>query len=355
LSKMNIRERVITAAETVLEREGAIGPLELLQQIGFLYSGHVAQWLKGNEYFSDLESHIQCGEKKLADTWRHFFEWVRKKELEPIEASYAGKSRFGSEPLRITIDGDPQREQFFRTQYRPANLSPAKKQRLEKKLNKTPDLTVFQLTSDRSDCSECGVEILKGELLLLEKQKPLCMSCADMDHLEFLPSGDTALTRRTRKYSPLVAIVVRFSRPRKRYERQGILATPDAIARAEVECATDADERAARRKLDAARRQQQDKQLIADMTDVILKQYPSCPSQEAAAIAAHTAARGSGRVGRSVAGQSLSAEAIRLAVRAWIRHQHTDYDKLLMQGFPRDEAREMIAGKVERVVDSWTE
>lgn len=112
---MNIRERVVTAAEAVLEREGAVGPLELLQQIGFLHFSHVGQWLKGNECYSDLESLLQCGEKKLADTWRHFFEWVREKNLEPFEASYAGASRFGSESFRITIDGDPQREQFFRT------------------------------------------------------------------------------------------------------------------------------------------------------------------------------------------------------------------------------------------------
>jgi hypothetical protein len=350
---MDMRDRVIAAAKAVLEREGAVGPLELLQQIGFLHVSHVQQWRKGNEYYSDLESHIQCGPKKLAETWRHFLEWVREKKLEPIEASYAGASRFGAETLQITIDGDPQREEFFRTQYRPADLSPAKKQRLEKKLNKTPDLTVFQLTSDRSECSECGVELLRGELLFLEKQQPLCLTCADMDHVEFLARGDTALTRRTQKYSPLVAIVVKFSRARKRYERQGILATPDAIARAEAECASDADERAARRKLDATRRAEQDKQLVADMTAAILADYPACPPAEAAAIAAHTATRGSGRIGRSASGQSLSPNSIRLAVRAWIRHQHTDYDRLLMQGIPRDEAREMIVGNVKRVEESW--
>jgi hypothetical protein len=350
---MNMRERVVTAAEAVVRRDGAVGPLELLQQIGFLHVSHVQQWRNGNEFYSNLESHIQCGQKKLAETWKHFFEWVREKNLEPFEATYAAASRHGSQPLQSTIDGNPEREQFFRTQFRPANLSPVQQQRLEKKLNKTADLTVFQLTSDRAECSQCGMEIFKGQLMFLEKQTPLCLTCADLDHLEFLPSGDTALTRRTRKYSPLVAIVVKFSRARKRYERQGILAIPDAIARAEAECATDADERAARRQQDAARRLEQDKQLVAGLTDAIRGQYPGCPREEAAAIAAHTALRGSGRVGRTAAGQALSAEAVQLAVRAWIRHQHTGYDKLLMQGFPRDEAREMIGGEVERVARSW--
>ncbi len=33
----------------------------------------------------------------------------------------------------------------------------------------------------------------------MEDQGPLCMSCADLAHLIFLPSGDAALTRRARK------------------------------------------------------------------------------------------------------------------------------------------------------------
>ena len=137
------------------------------------------------------------------------------------------------------------------------------------------------------------------------------------------------------------------------YERQGILATSDAIARAEAECASDADQRAERRKVDAARRLEQDRQLVADMTAFIVAQFPGCPPEEAGAIAAHTALRGSSRVGRSAAGRSLSESAIHLAVRVWIRHQHTEYDMLLMRGVPRDEARESIAAGVERVLRLW--
>jgi hypothetical protein len=65
------------------------------------------------------------------------------------------------------------------------------------------------------------------------------MACADMDHLVFLPSGDAALTRRAKTNSRLSAVVVRFSRARKRYERQGILVEEDALERAEQECLAD--------------------------------------------------------------------------------------------------------------------
>lgn len=60
-------------------------------------------------------------------------------------------------------------------------------------------------------------------------------------------------------YSSLAAVVLRFSRTRKRYERQGLLVTPDALAWAEQECAGDAAERAMRRERDADRRLQEDR------------------------------------------------------------------------------------------------
>jgi hypothetical protein len=75
------------------------------------------------------------------------------------------------------------------------------------------DIVVFSIVRD-SKCSECGVELSKGSFLKMEKDRPLCLECADLDHLVFLPTGDTALTRRSRKYSRLSAVVVRFSRSR---------------------------------------------------------------------------------------------------------------------------------------------
>jgi hypothetical protein len=92
------------------------------------------------------------------------------------------------------------------------------------------DIVIFSILRD-SKCSECGVELWKGSFLKMEKDRPLCLECADLDHLVFLPSGDTALTRRSRKYSLLSAVVVRFSRSRGRYERQGLLLESEALER----------------------------------------------------------------------------------------------------------------------------
>jgi len=46
----------------------------------------------------------------------------------------------------------------------------------------------------------------KAWIRLAGDKGALCLSCADLDHLAFLPSGDTALTRRAKKYSGLTAV-----------------------------------------------------------------------------------------------------------------------------------------------------
>ncbi len=80
-------------------------------------------------------------------------------------------------------------------------------------------------------CAGCGRD--DDPLLRLEDEQPFCMTCADLDHLIFLAAGNTALTRRARKASTLSAIVIRWSRSRKRYERQGLLVERAALEAAE--------------------------------------------------------------------------------------------------------------------------
>src|SRR3954471_17119613 len=124
--------------------------------------------------------------------------------------------------------------------------------------HKPGEIVVFMIRRE-AKCDECGRALSDGNLLPLEGGKPLCMECADLGHLEFLPSGNTALTRRATKYSPLRAVVVRWALARKRYERQGILVTPEAIERAEAECLGDEERRACQRERAAARREIEDR------------------------------------------------------------------------------------------------
>ena len=219
-------------------------------------------------------------------------------------------------------------------------------------LRLSKDLVVFSIIRD-SKCAECGGELWHGSLLFMESGRPLCLRCADLDHLVYLGRGDAALSRRARKYSTLSAVVVRFSRSRGRYERQGLLVEEGALERAESDCLADADQRAARREREERRRTEQDLDLAARMVDAILELLPGCPRAEARAIAAHTSVRGSGRVGRTAAGRALEQEALTAAVIAAIRHRHTRYDELLMTGHDRGDARATVRGAVDRVLDCW--
>jgi hypothetical protein len=85
----------------------------------------------------------------------------------------------------------------------------------------------------------------------------------------------------------------------------------------------------------------------------IRKLFPGCPAERAEAIARHAAQPGSGRVGRSAAGQALGRDALELAVLASIRHQDTAYDQLLMAGVDRATARDRVHDQVNAVLDTW--
>src|SRR3984893_16069490 len=78
------------------------------------------------------------------------------------------------------------------------------------------ELKVF-ISSRESICGECGENLGSEAWLPLAREKgALCLACADLDHLLFLPSGNPALTRRARKHSTLAAVVLKCSRARKR-------------------------------------------------------------------------------------------------------------------------------------------
>jgi hypothetical protein len=214
------------------------------------------------------------------------------------------------------------------------------------------DLVVFDIVRD-SECTECRKELLAHDFLFMEDGRPLCLTCADLDHLAYLPRGDTALTRRARKHSSLSAVVVRFSRARKRYERQGVLVEEAALERAREECDADATQRLANREKASLRRVKQDRDLAVSMTESILALYPGCPPAEARAIAVHTSRRGSGRVGRTEAGRTLEPEALNAAVIAAIRHRHTRYDQMLMHGYSRRDARDAVYDAINDLIERW--
>ena len=214
------------------------------------------------------------------------------------------------------------------------------------------EVVVFMNRRD-SVCAECGTELLSGGFLRMEGERPLCLECADLGHLEFLPSGNTALTRRASRHSPLRAVVVRWSRARQRYERRGIMVTPEALDQAEVECEADEQVRTQARIRAVIRREHLDAEYQAAVALRLKELFPGCPVKEAEAIAAWTCRKYSGRVGRSAAAKELDPAPLGLAVIAHIRHRHTPYDQELMSHGDRSLARSQVASTIDQVLARW--
>ena len=215
------------------------------------------------------------------------------------------------------------------------------------------ELLVFISHRD-STCDECKEELGHGAWITLNKQKgALCLSCADLDHLVFLAPGDAALTRRARRHSILAAVVLKWSRARKRYERQGLLVENEALERAEQECLADSESRARRREREAEKHAEMDQKYIGQFAVRVRELFPRCPSGREMTIAQHACLKYSGRVGRSASAKKLDEDAVRLAVVAHIRHAETNYGTLLAEGYDRQDARMEVRKEVDRTVSQW--
>jgi hypothetical protein len=341
-----LERRVTSAAEAALARQQHVSAIDVLLGLGWLQPVHLQAWRQGR--VPDLEQIVQVNPSKLSTALRLFQRWAREQGLRASETAYVARTR-DRRSLRFSKGGDPAIEQAYRTSWVSPAVSQRQQDRLTERASKPPDLVVIAPLSDFT-CHACGGG---GDLLIMEDRGALCLTCADLDHLVFLPAGNATLTRRARAASSLSAVVVRWSRSRKRYERQGSLVEERALEAAETACLADADARARRRERDEARRERDDAQLQERIAEGILALLPSCPPERADAIARHTATRGSGRVGRTAAAKALDADTLLRAAAASVRHEDTDYDDLLMAGTAREDARDRVRDDVSAVLERW--
>jgi hypothetical protein len=217
----------------------------------------------------------------------------------------------------------------------------------------TEEIKVF-ISHRNSTCGECLEELgSKAWITLVRDKGALCLSCADLDQLIFLASGDAALTRRARKHSLLSAVVLKWSRARKRYERQGLLVEERALELAEDVCLADAELRGRRREREAERRAELDETFVDRFAVRIRELFPRLLTGREQKIAEHACLKYSGRIGRSALGKKMDEQAVRLAVIAHIRHNETNYDELLGRGWDRSDARSSVAQRVDEVLSEW--
>ncbi|OBF98681.1 hypothetical protein A5790_02830 [Mycobacterium sp. 852002-51152_SCH6134967] len=192
---------------------------------------------------------------------------------------------------------------------------------------------------DATKCSECDVA---GEVLLRTKSGAVCLDCAGLGHLEFLPAGSAALTRRAVKFSRSPVVVMQKSlrrfpyRGQSMYERQGILAEPAAIEAAALASLADAGVPG-----------------TDGIAELIRELFPGCPTDRAAAIALHTAASLRGRGRQRLTALEIGAGAVCQAVTASVLHVDTEYDELVASGLDRETARARVFNRVKEVLRAW--
>ncbi len=187
--------RVFHACEVVLHQQGYVSPVDVLMGIGFLAPIHVQEWRKGK--ISYLEGAIQANLKKISFAMKCFRQWAREKGLKASETVYLRRTTGAKTNLRFSKSGNPQIEKAYRTHYISPKLTENKQKRLKEKWEKSPEVITYMIVKE-SRCSQCKKEMSQGSLLTMEADQPLCLSCANLDHLEFLPSGDSLLTRRAK-------------------------------------------------------------------------------------------------------------------------------------------------------------
>ncbi|MCZ7589935.1 MAG: hypothetical protein M5U27_13975 [Gaiella sp.] len=232
----NLEQRVVDAAEAALVERQVVGAVDVLVGLGWLAPSQVAAWRQGR--IETLEGVLTVSPAKLSAARRLLEQWAHARGLSASDAAYVARTP-DRRALRFSESGDPGIERAYRTHWLSPELPAGARERLTERQRRPPELVVIAPLNDWA-CTACGGT---GDLLIMDTPGPLCLDCADLDHLVFLSAGDTALTRRAKRASRLSAVVVRFSRTRRRYERQGILVEEEALERAEQECLED-EERA---------------------------------------------------------------------------------------------------------------
>ena len=222
-NRKTLADRVVEAAEGTLAVQNYVSPIDVLLGIGWLDPGAVKRWRQGQ--IDCLEGSLQTSLPRISEAMELFRSWTGRRGLLPSETHYV--ARTPQRPtLRFSRSGDPTIERLYRTHWFSPELSERKRGRLVEKASRVPELVVIQPLHADWTCHRCRGS---GNLLMMENPGPACLRCAGLDDLVFLPAGDASRTRRVKARSARHAVVVRFSKSRSRYERQGLLVEPQAL------------------------------------------------------------------------------------------------------------------------------
>jgi hypothetical protein len=226
-NRVPLADRVAKAADAALAARHFVCAIDVLVGIGWLDPRAVERWRRGQ--IDCLEEVVQLNPPRISEAMRLFRSWATVRELSASPTGYVARTpQRGT--LRFSRSGNPAIEASYRTHWVSPELSEKERERLAKKASRAPELVVVQPLNTEWTCHRCGGT---GDLLMMETPGPACLRCVGLDDLVYLPAGDALLTRRAKAKSTRHVVVVRFSRTRRRYERQGLLVEPRALADAQ--------------------------------------------------------------------------------------------------------------------------
>ena len=217
-NRVPLADRVAKAAEAALVARHFVSAIDILVGIGCLDFQAVECWRRGQT--DCLEEVVRANLQRISEAMRLFRSWATARGLIASPTVYVDRTP-RRQTLRFSRSGNPAIEVSYRTHWVSPELSEKKRERLAKKASHDPELNVDWI------CHRCGGT---GGMLMVETPGPACLRCVGLDDLAYLPAGDASLTRRAKAKSTRYAVVVRFSRTRRRYERQGLLVEPQALA-----------------------------------------------------------------------------------------------------------------------------
>jgi hypothetical protein len=223
-NKVPLPDRVARAAEAALAAQHYVSAIDVLSGLGWLDASLLEQWQRGQ--VGSLEQVTRSNLPRITEAMKHFRAWAGAKGLKPSETAYVARTP-RRQPLRFSRSGDSAIEKSYRTHWVSADLSEKKRERLAEKASRAPELVVVLPTRADWTCHRCGGS---GDFLMMEDGGPACLGCAGLGDLVFLPAGNALLSRRAKASSKRHAVVVRFSRTRGRYERQGLLVEAKVLA-----------------------------------------------------------------------------------------------------------------------------
>lgn len=160
----------------------------------------------------------------------------------------------------------------------------------------------------------------------------------------FVPKGNVYITANCRRLTQVAKKTV-YAVINHRRQSVGIRVPTSVHAQVvQDERASRADRASAVEKRDAA--------LEKQFREAILDQFPKTPAASVPLVVKRAMLKGSRRVGRT--GKLDVETKAKLAVRAHIRHTHTDYDGMLRaKTHTKNQARDVVLAKIDEVAKSW--